>query len=105
MVLIAQLLREGVRDQFGIPQNVDGRQRTALVLEKALEALGSLLGMGGAFWFALRISGYSFAYVPFAVSSVLLTRHFYRKRLGWVMLQQAAYTAINLTGIYCWLMK
>ena len=79
--------------------------RTLAPYEKVMEALGSMLGIVGAAWLALRLPGYMFAYIPFLLSSLSLTYYFYRKGMGWVMLQQAVFSAINLAGIYCWILK
>lgn len=92
------------REQFCIPAHLQGPARSAARRELILEAIGSVMGMGGAAWLALRIVGFSYAYIPFTVSSVLLTIHFYRKRRGWIMMQQAVFSVINLGGIYCWIL-
>ncbi|MFC3109503.1 hypothetical protein ACFQAT_28130 [Undibacterium arcticum] len=73
--------------------------------EKVLEAIGSMFGIVGAAWLALRLPGYTFAYIPFLLSSLSFTYYFYKKGMGWVMLQQVVFSAINLAGIYCWILK
>lgn len=104
MNIVVQSILIGLHEQFFVPSQVTGLARRRLIREKAVEAIGSVLGMGGAVWFALRITGFSYAYIPFVLSSISLTCHFYQKRQGWLMLQQAAYTVINLAGIYCWIL-
>jgi hypothetical protein len=53
----------------------------------------------------LKVEGYSYAYVPFLLSSIAMTRQFYLTRQGWFMLQQSVFMVINLAGVYCWIVK
>jgi hypothetical protein len=94
-----------VLEQFCVPVNVVGSERRRMLKEKILEAIGSILGMGGAAWLALKVEGYSYAYVPFLLSSIAMTRQFYLTRQGWFMLQQSVFMVINLAGVYCWIVK
>lgn len=94
-----------VKDQFLIPPHLRGNERSSLIKEKIIEAIGSLLGAGGAAWMALRITGFSYAYVLFLVSSLMLTTHFYRKHQGWLAMQQTVFTVINVSGVYCWILQ
>jgi hypothetical protein len=94
-----------IKDQFLIPGHLQGKERASVIKEKITEALGSMLGAGGAAWMALRVAGFSYAYVLFLVSSGLLTAHFYRKQQGWLMMQQTVFTLINVSGVYCWILQ
>ncbi len=96
-------IAEAFQEQFFVPAHVHGDARAAWVREKIAEAVGSILGMGGAVWLALRIDGFSYAYIPFLLSSMVLVRHFCHKKQGWMMIQQMAFTVINISGIYSWI--
>lgn len=73
--------------------------------DASVQALGSVLGIAGACWMAFQLSGYRFAYLPYLVSSVLLSVYFLRQRQWWVLLQQAVFALINLGGVYQWVIR
>lgn len=79
--------------------------RSFHMTDAAMQALGSVLGIAGACWMAFQLSGYRFAYLPYLVSSVLLSVYFLRQRQWWVLLQQAVFALINLGGVYQWVIR
>lgn len=72
---------------------------------QAMQALGSVLGIAGACWMAFQLSGYRFAYLPYLLSSLLLSAYFFRQRQWWVLVQQAVFALINLAGFYRWVLS
>lgn len=100
-----QTLKSNLREMFFLPQMNDGKDITSRRKEKLVEAFGSITGILGAFWLASQMKGYSYAYVLFLLSSASLTIYFARNKQGWIMLQQVAFTAVNLLGVYTWIIK
>lgn len=94
-----------IQEQFLVSSHIRGAERERLVREKIVDAIGSFLGMGGAIWFALKITGYDYAFIPYFASSVIMCYRFFVTKNGYFMLQQLVFSFINLAGIYVWLLK
>lgn len=71
----------------------------------AMQALGSVLGIAGACWMAFQLPGYGVAYLPYLLSSLLLSAYFFSQRQWWVLVQQAVFALINLAGFYRWVLS
>jgi len=69
----------------------------------ALKWLGTAAGIAGATVIALNVSISGWGFVLFLVSSVSWTVAGLRMRENSLALLHAAFTAINLLGIYRWL--
>ena len=72
-------------------------------ISKIIEWTGSLTGVSAAVLLALNISISGWAYVFYLLSSILLLIWGLREKAYGVAFQNLVFIAINLLGIYRWL--
>lgn len=70
---------------------------------KVIEWAGSLFGVSAAVLLALNISISGWAYILYLLSSLFLAFWGYRQKAYGVAFQNLVFIAINVLGIYRWL--
>jgi hypothetical protein len=68
-----------------------------------LKWIGTTTAISGALWVALNLPSSGWAFVLFTVSSVCWTTAGWRMREPSLVLLHAVFFAINIVGIYRWL--
>jgi hypothetical protein len=70
---------------------------------KLIEWAGSLFGVSAAILLALNVSISGWAYILYLLSSLFLAFWAYRQKAYGVAFQNLVFIAINVMGIYRWL--
>ena len=89
---------------MGVSVNEITRKIPDAVWIRVAEWVGVAGGIAGAVLIAANVSISGWAYVPFLIGSVLLLIVFHMRRRWAQVALWAAYTIINILGLYRWLL-